>query len=499
MTPYSYDGNGNLLVIVDDNSDAYNGSAYVFKTMATTEYKTMSYYSDSYDADPLNPGSYSGSKYRYQWRPVMQLISCGEGCPAPIIGNVAVTSDNVTVAFTADGTVEAAIVEGATFNATTGTVVTGNTYTFTNLQPATEYTFGLRTLCEDGAASSWVTRTVTTDSAVCFVPTNVTVSATTFDGATITWTAGGEETAWEVRVYSTTFDQTYTANTNSLTVSGLNEGTFNVSVRALCSATNSSEWSEPIQFSTESCLAPTGVTVSGITANSATVSWPAVATSNGSYTMEYGFSGFSRGQGTTVEVTGTTYTITGLESEAEYDVYVASYCGENIVSPWSTVTSFTTIGGQETYTITVQSNNTAWGTVTGGGTYPAGTQVTLTATATSIGEFVEWQDGNTEAQRSIVVTGNATYTATFREKVGIDDVDGNAIALYPNPASTTVTIAGMELQSQIVIVDMNGREVYRANAADGSVKVDVSSLSKGAYFVRITGEKTNAIRKLVVK
>ena len=429
----------------------------------------------------------------------VEVTSTAAGCVAPTISNVTVASNDVTVNFTADGTVEAAIVEGATFTATTGTAVTGNTYTFTNLQPATEYTFGLRTLCEDGAASSWVTRTVTTDSAVCFVPTNVTVSATTFDGATITWTAGGEETAWEVRVYSTTFDQTYTANTNSLTVSGLNEGTFNVSVRALCSATNSSEWSEPIQFSTESCLAPTGVTVSGITANSATVSWPAVATSNGSYTMEYGFSGFSRGQGTTVEVTGTTYTITGLESEAEYDVYVASYCGENIVSPWSTVTSFTTIGGQETYTITVQSNNTAWGTVTGGGTYPAGTQVTLTATATSIGEFVEWQDGNTEAQRSIVVTGNATYTATFRKKVGIDDVDGNAIALYPNPASTTVTIAGMELQSQIVIVDMNGREVYRANAADGSVKVDVSSLSKGAYFVRITGEKTNAIRKLVVK
>jgi hypothetical protein len=302
-------------------------------------------------------------------------------------------------------------------------------------------------------------------------------------------------------VYNNTYDQTYTANTNSLTVSGLNEGTFNVSVRAICSATNTSEWSEPIQFTTESCVAPTNVAVSSITANSAVVSWTAAASSNGRYTMEYGFSGFSRGQGTTVEVTGTTYTITGLESEIEYDVYVASYCGENIVSPWTPVQSFTTVAGgqEETYTITVQSNNTAWGTVTGGGTYPAGTQVTLTATATSIGEFVEWQDGNTEAQRSIVVTGNATYTATFREHVGIDDVDGNAIALYPNPASTTVTIAGMELQSQIVIVDMNGREVYRANAADGSVKVDVSSLSKGAYFVRITGEKTNAIRKLVVK
>ncbi|MBR0170684.1 MAG: fibronectin type III domain-containing protein [Bacteroidales bacterium] len=493
-TPFTWDGQSNVLVAINRRHGSWSSSSS-FAAHTDTLYRAIYDYTDNgaFDINTAEDGNTTHTVGN------LRLISCGEGCAAPIMGNVVVTSEDVTVNFNADGTVEAAIVEGDNFTATSGTVVTGNTHTFANLTPATTYTFGLRNLCENGSASMWVTRTVTTDSAVCFVPTNVTVSATTFDGATITWTAGGEETAWEVRVYNNTYDQTFNANTNSLTVTGLNEGTFNVSVRALCSATNTSEWSEPIQFTTESCLAPTGVTVSGITANSATVSWPAVATSNGRYTMEYGFSGFSRGQGTTVEVTGTTYTITGLESEAEYDVYVASYCGENIVSPWSTVTSFTTIGGQETYTITVQSNNTAWGTVTGGGTYPAGTQVTLTATATAIGEFVEWQDGNTEAQRSIVVTGNATYTATFREYVGIDDVDGNAIALYPNPASTTVTIAGMELQSQIVIVDMNGREVYRANAADGSVKVDVSNLSKGAYFVRITGEKTNAIRKLVVK
>ena len=495
-TPFTWDGQSNVLVAINRRHGSYSSGAQ-FKAHTDSLYRTIYDYTDNgaFDINTADDGTTSHTVGN------LRLISCGEGCAAPIMGNVVVTSEDVTVNFNADGTVEAAIVEGDNFTATSGTVVTGNTYTFTGLTPATTYTFGLRNLCENGSASMWVTRTVTTDSAVCFVPTNVTVSATTFDGAAITWTAGGEETAWEVRVYNNTYDQTFNANTNSLTVTGLNEGTFNVSVRALCSATNTSEWSEPIQFTTESCMAPTNVAVSSITANSATVSWTAAASSNGRYTMEYGFSGFSRGQGTTVEVTGTTYTITGLESEIEYDVYVASYCGENIVSPWTPVQSFTTVAGgqEETYTITVQSNNTAWGTVTGGGTYPAGTQVTLTATATSIGEFVEWQDGNTEAQRSIVVTGNATYTATFREKVGIDDVDGNAIALYPNPASTTVTIAGMELQSQIVIVDMNGREVYRANAADGSVKVDVSNLSKGAYFVRITGEKTNAIRKLVVK
>ena len=65
------------------------------------------------------------------------------------------------------------------------------------------------------------------------------------------------------------------------------------------------------------------------------------------------------------------------------------------------------------YTITVGSNNSAWGTVTGGGTYASGATVTLQAIANSGYHFVEWQDGNQQNPRTITVTGNATYTATF--------------------------------------------------------------------------------------
>jgi hypothetical protein len=34
---------------------------------------------------------------------------------------------------------------------------------------------------------------------------------------------------------------------------------------------------------------------------------------------------------------------------------------------------------------------------------------------------------------------------------------------------------------------------------EGSLSIDVSGLSQGAYFVRVTGEKVNAIRKLIVR
>ena len=63
------------------------------------------------------------------------------------------------------------------------------------------------------------------------------------------------------------------------------------------------------------------------------------------------------------------------------------------------------------HTITVQANNSNYGTVTGGGTFDYNSTKTITATAKAHYHFVEWNDGNTNASRSITVTGDKTYTA----------------------------------------------------------------------------------------
>ncbi len=63
--------------------------------------------------------------------------------------------------------------------------------------------------------------------------------------------------------------------------------------------------------------------------------------------------------------------------------------------------------------ITLESNNVAMGTVSDGGTYDYGTEIQISATAAEHYHFVEWNDGNTDNPRTITVTGDATYTATF--------------------------------------------------------------------------------------
>lgn len=55
------------------------------------------------------------------------------------------------------------------------------------------------------------------------------------------------------------------------------------------------------------------------------------------------------------------------------------------------------------------------GTVSGGGTYNYNASAILKATANSGYHFVKWSDGNTSATRTVTVTKDATYTATFEQ------------------------------------------------------------------------------------
>ena len=68
-----------------------------------------------------------------------------------------------------------------------------------------------------------------------------------------------------------------------------------------------------------------------------------------------------------------------------------------------------------TYYLTLVSNDTTMGTVSGSGSYNYLTQVTLTATANEHHHFVQWNDGNTTNPRLITLTSDTTFIAQFEE------------------------------------------------------------------------------------
>ncbi len=98
------------------------------------------------------------------------------------------------------------------------------------------------------------------------------------------------------------------------------------------------------------------------------------------------------------------------------------------------------------YTITATSTNPAMGTVTGGGTYNGGATATLTAIPNTGYHFVQWQDGNTQNPRTITVTGDATYTATFASDAA--------------PATVTATISQIATTSAYAEIVMGQQTSY---------------------------------------
>ena len=88
------------------------------------------------------------------------------------------------------------------------------------------------------------------------------------------------------------------------------------------------------------CPAPTALSASNLTANSADLSWTAGGTET-TWDLEYDFSGFAQGSGTVLSVSSNPYNLSGLNPASSYDYYLRADCG-NDSSVWVGPYTFTT-------------------------------------------------------------------------------------------------------------------------------------------------------------
>lgn len=99
---------------------------------------------------------------------------------------------------------------------------------------------------------------------------------------------------------------------------------------------------------------PTGLSSSNVGSNTATVSWNAVA--NATYDVRYRQTGTSTW--TTVAATGTSFNLSGLTPETQYETQVRSKCPDSSTSAYSSSVNFTTTEVQLNY-CSSNGNNTS--------------------------------------------------------------------------------------------------------------------------------------------
>ncbi|MEE4114833.1 MAG: T9SS type A sorting domain-containing protein, partial [Marinilabiliaceae bacterium] len=98
------------------------------------------------------------------------------------------------------------------------------------------------------------------------------------------------------------------------------------------------------------------------------------------------------------------------------------------------------------------------------------------------------------------IYGSSTWFFTIAGTSAIEDELTNNIKLFPVPASTILTVSYEGGVRQLEILDLTGSRVYLSEQLNNAEhKIDVSSLPKGIYFIKISTDNKLLTRKFIKK
>jgi hypothetical protein len=144
------------------------------------------------------------------------------------------------------------------------------------------------------------------------------------------------------------------------------------------------------------------------------------------------------------------------------------------------------------------------GTIDGNDEADCGRSTTLNATPTNGWKFVEWQENgevvSTDASFTFNVKENRSLTAHFEENVGVLDPSVFDVSIYPNPANDllNVDLGNKAEESNISIIDLNGKEVFSRLKSKGITQIDMLGIENGVYTVIIQNQEVVIAQRLIV-
>jgi len=183
----------------------------------------------------------------------------------------------------------------------------------------------------------------------CDAPTALGASNVAQTSATISWTAGGSETAWNLQyktANATSWGSTVNVTNNPThNLTGLAAGTaYNVRVQANCGNGETSDWTMA-NFTTQEetdCPMPTNFRATDVNVNSVTLAWDQQAGTANEWEINY-----KRADATTwtnITVNANPYTITDLTATTAYQAQILAHCTSGVNSDATEIITFTTTG-----------------------------------------------------------------------------------------------------------------------------------------------------------
>lgn len=253
------------------------------------------------------------------------------------------------------------------------TTANSNSKTINDLAEGTAFELQVRSNCGTANSAYSPSLEFETENIACTAPSTLTATGATTSNIILNWSIVPTASAYTVR-YRPTGSSNWTSAINVSTtkvLTGLAAGTnYEFQVKSDCGSGNVSAYSASQYFTTVAlaCLAPSELTSSMITSNSALLSWDAVAEAT-SYALRYRASGSTGWTSSTIS--GNSLSISDLQAASAYEFQVKTNCS-NGSSDYSALRFFmttesicTTPSNLNVLNITPSTATLSWTTIPG--------------------------------------------------------------------------------------------------------------------------------------
>ncbi|MDP5101352.1 MAG: choice-of-anchor J domain-containing protein [Nonlabens sp.] len=365
------------------------------------------------------------------------------------------------------------------------------------------------------------------DLPACPEPIALNVNAITATTASFGWTENGSATVWEVEVQPTGVAQgtagaiyTNATATNRQTITGLSATTtYSAYVRAVCSATSSSIWSGPLNFTTPCAVFPTPYgTQGGAPGNDFTV-FPGTCWTEGNDTAiaagpngadgawvadDFGnVVGGPNGRAAKINIyDSTTVTRDWLVSPA-FDLGAAGNRTLNFqvaMTNWNTTVATTMGSDDEVQLLITTDNGATWNNLT---TFNASTPILATGQSVSIPlatytgnvRFAFWSSNGTVADAADV----DFFIDNFRIDVtaGVDSPQALGFVYYPNPTTGLLNVVGNDIIDSVQVRNLLGQVIFSAKGNSVDVQLDLSGYPTGVYLLEVISNSKSSVVKVI--
>ncbi|MDR3339363.1 MAG: InlB B-repeat-containing protein [Candidatus Symbiothrix sp.] len=349
-------------------------------------------------------------------------------------------------------------------------------------------TITVRVTTADGNKTDDATITVNAAPALIVSPTfyNFPLNGGTSSSFTITsnqsWTISDDASWLTTSITSGSNNSTFTMTATANTSASSRSATVTVSSGELTRTISVTQAGVSTYAINVSANPSTGGTTSGGGTFSSGTSCSVTASANNGYTF------VSWKEGSSVVSSSASYTFT-------------------VSANRTLVANFTA----NTYTVVYNGNgNTGGSTVSSSHTYDVAKNLTANGFTKTGYTFAGWATSatgavvysNSQSVSNLTATNNGTVTlyAKWTASTAITEVKKEDFKIYPNPAKNIINISGITEFDNVQISDLSGRIVKTLRATslqDGAQTIDISTLPKGIYLLKIYTDKGMAVSKVV--